>query len=174
MLFLAGERPAPDSASIADFVRERRTVIVAHAFGTSNAREAAQDVPVDDVGSLTRAEWAALYELGESPVRDRAEDVLLAARQLINAGLAANRKVDLVADGVMAVPALHAAVLAPDLFDHVTVRHAPRNWNDLFTLERSFDMRDNFVPGVLQVPTTSLISLPHSATGSRWPRRSTC
>jgi len=86
------------------------------------------------------------YLLGCSYVGMRAEDVLVCANFLRQ-----QRKVrvELIAVGNVSVPALHAAVLEPDMFGEVTLVHSLVSWSNLIEQGRSYNQLVNTVHGAL-------------------------
>jgi len=72
------------------------------------------------------------YNLARSYVGMRAEDILVCARHLAGTVRSGSPgRVHLVAVAHAGVPAAHAAALAPDLFDSVTLRRCIRSWKDV-------------------------------------------
>ena len=78
----------------------------------------------------------------------RAEDILTCGRFLKEQK---NGPVDLVADGHMSVPALHAAVLEPDLFGSVKLIRGLISWSDVIESGISVNQFVNNVHGALKV-----------------------
>jgi len=77
-------------------------------------------------------ECALAYLLGDSMVKLRAEDILVAARFLSeNQSNAKPRKIKLTAIGETAIPALHAAALEPDQFSQVSLSRMIPSWGEV-------------------------------------------
>lgn len=84
------------------------------------------------------------YLLGKSYVGMRAEDVLVAARDL-----GGGKPVRLIAMGHVTVPALHAAALEPKLFSKVELHHGLASWSQIIRQRVSFRQLVNHVNGAL-------------------------
>ena len=74
------------------------------------------------------AEFFVAYLLGRSLVGLRAEDILVAARAFAGMASTTPAAVELVAVGDAAIPALHAAAVAPAQFSRVQVSRAIDSW----------------------------------------------
>jgi len=129
-LYLHGQGKHADAAAdgpIAKLVRAGSVVLAVDLSG------------MGETGLAGENRWGArwddfflAYLLGQSLVGIRAEDALIAARYLAEADHAPSPKpVHLIAVGVAAPPALHAAALHPDLFAQLTLRKALPSWADL-------------------------------------------
>ena len=97
------------------------------------------------------------YLLGRSYVGMRAEDVLICARVagILPAirgrdALDTPKPVDLITVGNVGVPALHAAVLEPDLFNSVKIVCSLSSWSSVVESGCSFDQQVNTVHGALK------------------------
>ncbi|MFH1719940.1 MAG: hypothetical protein ABIF19_21510, partial [Planctomycetota bacterium] len=77
----------------------------------------------------------------------RAEDVLVCAR-LLQAEQAG--PVELVAEGNVGVPALHAAALEPQLFGSVSLTRCLVSWSDVIKSGLSSNQQVNAVQGALK------------------------
>ncbi len=88
------------------------------------------------------------YLLGRSYVGMRAEDLLVCTRLLRQTQPG---PVSLIAVGHVGVPALHAAVLEPDLFGSVKLARSLISWSNLIELGRSYNQLSNTVHGALTV-----------------------
>jgi dienelactone hydrolase len=83
------------------------------------------------------------YLLGKSLVGPRAQDCLVVSRWLAQSeGV---ERVALVASGELAIPALHAAAVEPQLFATVELRHGLRSWSEVADTPLS----ENQVPGIV-------------------------
>ena len=92
------------------------------------------------------------YLLGKSFVGLRVEDVFSwtrVLREFAPAG-APPRELHLVAIGEAAIPALHAAALAPDAFRTVQLRHMIRSWEEIVKAPDTLDQAVNVVHGALR------------------------
>jgi dienelactone hydrolase len=85
------------------------------------------------------------YLLGRSYVGMRVEDIIACAKFVTD-----NGPVHLVAQGEAAVPALHAAALAPDLFASVRIEECIESWSNVVTEPMTKNQLVNTVHGALQ------------------------
>lgn len=92
------------------------------------------------------------YLMGKSFVAMRAQDAHGWTRVLQRSGWNGVRpsRLHLTAIGEAAIPALHAAALAPGVFDTVTVRGMIRSWEEVVTATETFNQSVNMVHGVLR------------------------
>ena len=86
------------------------------------------------------------YVLGESYLGMRVEDILRAVRYALDGD---HESVDLYAEGQIAVAALHAAVIEPDLIARTQLKNCLGSWESILVRERSFHQLANVVHGVL-------------------------
>lgn len=92
------------------------------------------------------------YLLGQSLVGLNTEDALAAGHFVANYKTKTPRQVHLIAVGPAAtIPALHAAVLAPDRFASVTLRHPLESWSPVVSEPIAPGMLTTTVNGVLDV-----------------------
>jgi len=97
-------------------------------------------------------ECALAYLLGDSMVKLRAEDILVAARFLSeNQSNAKPRKIKLTAIGETAIPALHAAALEPDQFSQVSLSRMIPSWGEVVKTPETHNQLINTVHGALKV-----------------------
>lgn len=97
-------------------------------------------------------EWALAYLLGNSMVKLRAEDILVATRFLSEYPSKDNpQKVELVAIGETAIPALHAAALEPELYSEISLSQMINSWGDVVKTPDTRNQLINTVHGSLQV-----------------------
>ncbi|MHC4394944.1 MAG: alpha/beta hydrolase family protein [Planctomycetota bacterium] len=90
------------------------------------------------------------YLLSRSYVGMRAEDILICARWLAeNEQLRKPFSIGLVATGNVSVPALHAAVLEPDMFSKVVLTRSLVSWSNVIELGLSQNQLVNTVHGAL-------------------------
>ncbi|MBI1311817.1 hypothetical protein GC176_11040 [bacterium] len=95
------------------------------------------------------AEWFVSYMLGRSFVGLRGDQILLAARWLKQATNWSG-PVDVQAVGEPCVPALHAAVVEPLLFGHVTLRRPLQRWQSVIETPVTNRQLPNEIHGVLR------------------------
>ena len=92
------------------------------------------------------------YLLGRSYVGMRAEDILVCARYAKQKyALAPTGAVTLVARGNVAVPALHAAALEPELFSSVALSDMLVSWSSVIQTHISKNQLVNMIHGALAV-----------------------
>jgi len=97
-------------------------------------------------------EWAVAYLLGESMVKLRAEDILVATRFLSEYHSQGQpQQVELVAIGETAIPALHAAALEPDLFSEVNLHRMISSWGEVVKTPETQNQLINTVHGSLKI-----------------------
>ncbi|QDT93497.1 alpha/beta hydrolase [Gimesia algae] len=97
-------------------------------------------------------ECALAYLLGESMVKLRAEDVLVAARFLSDyQSEKKSQPVVLTAIGETSVSALHAAALEPGLFSKVNLSQMIASWGDVVKTPETQNQLINTVHGALKV-----------------------
>ena len=91
------------------------------------------------------------YLNGRSYVGMRAEDTSSCWRftSRYHASADAPNRVDLVAIGEAAIPALHAAAIQPERFDSVTLRGMIESWTEVVATPESIDQAVNVVHGAL-------------------------
>jgi len=93
---------------------------------------------------LDNQEILIAYLMGDSFVRMRIEDALSWAGHFGDQGI------DLVAVGETAIPALHAAALAPERFRQVKLQKMIRSWTDVVRAPEHYNQLVNAVHGVLR------------------------
>ena len=123
-------------------------VLAVDVRGTGETQQKGQRMFGDTIGQDWEDYFAA-YVLGRSYVGMRAEDILAAARYLTE-----NREVpdvDLIAEGNVGVPALHAAALEPQLFRSVRLIHCLTSWSDVVRRRPTWNQLINTVHGALTV-----------------------
>jgi cephalosporin-C deacetylase-like acetyl esterase len=92
------------------------------------------------------------YLLGRPLVGIRAECIAVCGRYLADSGKEEKtRAVHLVADGESAIPALHAAALAPKLFASVQLRRMVPSWDSVVRTVETKNQLTNTVHGALAV-----------------------
>jgi dienelactone hydrolase len=85
---------------------------------------------VDDLLGDWRTYFMA-YLMGQSVVGAHAEDILAAGEWIANYQSKTPREVHLIAVGATSVAAIHAAAVAPQRFESVTLHDGPDNWTDI-------------------------------------------
>lgn len=97
-------------------------------------------------------EFALAFLLGDSIVKLRAEDILVAARFLSEyQSKAKPRKIELTAIGETAIPALHAAALEPQQFSKVSLSRMVPSWSEVVKTPETHNQLINTVHGALKV-----------------------
>ncbi|WP_417381012.1 alpha/beta hydrolase family protein [Gimesia sp.] len=97
-------------------------------------------------------ECALAYLLGESMVKLRAEDILVAARFLSESqSKKKTNPVVVTAIGETAIPALHAAALEPGLFSKVNLSQMITSWGEVVKTPETQNQLINTVHGALKV-----------------------
>ncbi len=89
------------------------------------------------------------YLLGETPVGMRVHDIRAAAAYLQDRAHSDAREIRLVAVGNAAVPALHAAALYPEVFNHVSLRDGIPSWDAVVNTPRAKQQLMNAVHDAL-------------------------
>jgi hypothetical protein len=144
VLYLHGEGMSADEGSIA-LVKQGHQVLSAELSGIGLT-----DVPRDrrtwGYGRFGRdnQEIFTAYLMGDSFVRMRVADALSWTRHFGDA------KVELIGIGEAAIPALHAAALAPAQVQRVRVEKMIRSWTEVVSEPEHYDQLVNAVHGVLR------------------------
>jgi hypothetical protein len=148
-LYLHEDGKLGDSAPggpIEKLVREGSVVVAVDLRGTGETGNAKPDATLGDWKSFYLA-----YLLGQSMVGLHTEDIIAAGRFVANYKTKTPRKVHLVAVGRHTVPALHAAALAPDLFETVTLKQSLKAWSPIVQQPVPAGMLTTTVHGALKV-----------------------
>ncbi len=127
---------------------EGAMVLAVDLRGTGETRQTKQKAAGEDI-ALDWEDQMAAYALGRSYVGMRAEDVLTCALYAMDRTNA--KQVQLIAEGNVGVPALHAAALEPNLFEAVKLIHTLRSWSDVVQAKATNNQLDNAVQGALLV-----------------------
>jgi len=90
------------------------------------------------------------YLCGTSMVAQRTEEILATAKYLVEGEGSAGTQVSLVATDELCVPALHAAVLAPELISEVKLIRPLQSWTEVIRGKRTQNQVVNAVHGVLR------------------------
>jgi hypothetical protein len=148
-LYLHQDGKLGDSApgeAIEKLVSEGNVVVAVDLRGTGETGSAKPDAMLGEWKSFYLA-----YLLGQSVVGKHAEDVIAAGHFVANYKTKTPRKVHLVAVGRHSVPALHAAALAPDLFETVTLKDPLEAWSPIVEQPVPAGMLTTTVHGALAV-----------------------
>jgi hypothetical protein len=148
VLYIHEQGKAADAAPggpIEAMVKAGKCVLAVDVRGTGETQQGKQG----QLSGATGPDWKDVftaYLLGHSYVGMRAEDVLVCARflQQEQAG-----PVELIATGNVAIPALHAAALEPELLGSVKLMGMLNSWSNVIELGRSFNQQVNAVHGAL-------------------------
>jgi len=156
VLYLHGESMKTDAATggpIEEFVRQGRIVLAAELRGIGET-ETGHDRTDFGKGRFGRdnLEIFLAYLMGKSYVGMRVDDVHRWTRFLGDGTLTGAKpsELHLVAVGETAVPALHAAALAGDVFRSVSLRRMIASWEAVVAAGETYDQSVNVVHGALQ------------------------
>lgn len=144
VLFLHGEGMSADETPIA-LVNQGRRVLAAELSGIGLT-----GVPPNNrtwgYGRFGQdnQEILTAYLIGDSFLRMRVTDVLAWSHY------SGEEPVELIGIGEAAIPALHAATLAPDRFHRVTLEKMIRSWTELVSTPEHYNQLVNVVHGVLR------------------------
>ncbi len=156
VLYVDSRGKATDAAPagpIEKLVRDGHTVLAVDLRGWGETRQ--RGGRKMGAGGPDWPDYYKAYNLGQSYVGMRAEDVLVAARHLAGTTASARPRgakppaVVLVAVAHAGVPALHAAALEPDLFESVRLRLALASWVHVLRSRRPGDQLQNTVHAAL-------------------------
>jgi hypothetical protein len=129
-------------------VQAGRTVLAVDVRGIGETYDKEGKFYHEDFGAAGQ-QYMTAYLLGKSYVGMRAADLLVAARWLRNRTAEAGQAVDLIAIGHVGVPALHAAVAEPNLFDNVRIERTLACWSSLIENRAHKRQLVNLVHGAL-------------------------
>lgn len=142
---------AADGGPIEKLVRAGHTVLAVDVRGTGETGSAVgRDAYSKAIGAASK-QWTLAYLLGKSFVGMRAEDVLVCARYLAALNPAANARPIVIAAGETMTPALHAAVLEPELFSSVRLLDPLPSWTSILGKPMTPNQQINTVFGALRV-----------------------
>jgi len=96
------------------------------------------------------AEFMIAYQLGQSLVGMRADDIRVVARAMRNAQPDETGTIELISHGAAGVPALHAAALESELFGRVHLHDTIRTWNEVIDTPITTHQLENTIHGVLK------------------------
>jgi len=142
---------ANPGGAIEALVKGGRTVLGVDVRGTGETQQSSKK----HFGAAIGLDWQdvyAAYLLGRSYVGMRTEDILVCARYAAErtSGGKAGR-VRLIAVGNVGVPALHAAALAPELFESVKLTRTLTSWSNVIRTRPTHNQLINAVHGALKV-----------------------
>jgi hypothetical protein len=132
--------------AIEKLVKDGSVVVAVDLRGTGETGSAKPDAMLGEWKSFYLA-----YLLGQSMVGLHTEDVIAAGRFVANYKTKTPRKVHLVAVGRHSACALHAAALAPDLFESVTLKQPLEAWSPIIEQPVPAGMLTSTVHGALEV-----------------------
>lgn len=144
VLLLDGKGMSAEDTPMA-LVKQGRRVLSAELSGIGLT-----DVPSDKRTwaygrfGLDNQEILTAYLMGDSFVRMRVDDALSWARHFGEA------RIDLIGIGETAIPALHAAALAPERFRSVKLKNMIRSWTEVARAPEHYDQLVNAVHGALR------------------------
>jgi hypothetical protein len=150
-LYLHGVSMTQDATNggpIELLVKQGCTVLAAELRGTGET-ETGHDKRDYGYGRFGRdnQEIFLAYLMGKNFVGMRAEDVAVWTCFLKDF---THAEVDLIAVGEAAIPALHAAALAPESYRTVTLRQMISSWEEIVRATETFDQAVNVVHGALK------------------------
>lgn len=152
-MYLHHEGKAADAGAggeIVQLVKSGQTVLAIDVAGCGETRmKPWRYGSMSGVLGPNSAEFYVAYMLGRSFVGLRAEQILTATQWLRGRTQDA-RRIDLIATGELTVPALHAAVLEPDLFDVVQLRGGLDSWQSVIDTQVTERQLINVVHGALR------------------------
>ncbi len=155
-LYLHGASMAQDAAPggpIEALVKQGHLVLAAELRGIGET-ETGHDKRDYGYGRFGRdnQEIFLAYLMGRSFVGMRTEDAAIWARFLKDSVMGGSKPTELhlTATGEAAIPALHVAALAPDVFRTVTLRRMISSWEAIVRATETFDQAVNIVHGALR------------------------
>ena len=140
---------AAPGGPIENLVKQGTTVLALDIRGTGETKQSSQRYGTPFFGTDAQDVYAA-YVMGRSFVAMRAEDILTAARYTADTSHPRHGTVELIAIGSIAVSALHAAALEPQLFDRVTLQNMLASWSSIVHNRTSNNQLINTVHGALK------------------------
>lgn len=141
---------ASPEGELEQLVRSGRTVLAIDVAGCGETQmKPWRYGSMSGVLGPNSAEFYVAYMLGRSFVGLRAEQMLTAAGWL-RERVSKSQRVDLIATGELCVPALHAAVVEPDVFGTVDLRGGLHAWKSVIDTPVTERQLINVVHGVLR------------------------
>lgn len=125
---------AAPSGAIELLVRSGKIVLAVDLRGTGETQRTGQRYFQTDFHGPDGQDFYVAYLLGRSYVGMRAEDLTICARWLRRNHAPQDAAAELIAVGHLGIPALHAAVAAPDLFGPVTLVRPFVSWTNAIEL----------------------------------------
>ncbi|MBI3117113.1 MAG: prolyl oligopeptidase family serine peptidase, partial [Candidatus Hydrogenedentes bacterium] len=150
VLYLHGESKEADAVpggAIEALVRAGKAVLAVDLRGIGETAAANKYGGSWELVSPDCVDVARAYLLGKSYVGMRAEDALSCIEWLKNRGAKA---VEIIATGKATPPATHAAALAGDFVEHLTLRGGIPSWSEAASTPRAKYQWANAVHGALQ------------------------
>ena len=147
ILYLHGESMVKDSQAIEQLVKAGNVVLAAELRGIGETETGLRRKSFG-AGRFGRdnLEILTAYLMGKSFVGMRTDDVRSWAHFLKSKAT----RIDLIATGEAAIPALHAAALEPDAFRKITLRRMIRSYETLVGEGETHDQTVNLVHGILR------------------------
>lgn len=147
ILYLHGESMLKDSQAIEQLVKAGNVVLAAELRGIGETETGLRRKSFG-AGRFGRdnLEILTAYLMGKSFVGMRTDDVRSWAHFLKSKAT----RIDLIATGEAAIPALHAAALEPDAFQKITLRRMIRSYETLVSEGETHDQTVNLVHGILR------------------------
>lgn len=147
ILYLHGESMLKDSQAIEQLVKAGNVVLAAELRGIGETETGLRRKSFG-AGRFGRdnLEILTAYLMGKSFVGMRTDDVRSWAHFLKSKAA----RIDLIATGEAAIPALHAAALEPDAFRKITLRRMIRSYETLVGEGETHDQTVNLVHGILR------------------------
>ncbi|MBX3423273.1 MAG: acetylxylan esterase [Pirellulaceae bacterium] len=136
----------PDG-QVAQLVAQGRTVLALDVRGVGETTPGGKHWYSQRFGTSAGNAMIA-YLLGQSLVGQRCEDCLVAARWL--SGHTGGQPVDIIASGELTIPALHAAVVQPELIGNLEIRDGLKSWSELSRAPLLENQVSGVVHGALQ------------------------
>jgi dienelactone hydrolase len=147
ILYLHGESMLKDSQAIEQLVKAGNVVLAAELRGIGETETGLRRKSFG-AGRFGRdnLEILTAYLMGKSFVGMRTDDVRSWAHFLKSKAT----RIDLIATGEAAIPALHAAALEPDAFQKITLRRMIRSYETLVSEGETHNQTVNLVHGILR------------------------
>jgi hypothetical protein len=133
---------------IGELIDKGKTVLSVDLPGIGETKPKINGRPLYSKNLNTRDCFDA-YLLGKSIVGFRTKEILTCTKFLMKRGLRIP-SIELIADGEVGVPALHAAFLNTELYTHINISNSLESWQDVIKSEKSFDQLVNIVNGALK------------------------
>ncbi len=148
VLFLSEDGKTFHLKEIGDLIDKGKTILSVDLPGIGEAKPEINGRPILSKNLNSRDCFDA-YLLGKSIVGFRTGEIL-ACTKFLTKRSSHTSGIELIADGEVGVPALHAAFLNPELFTHIDISNTLESWRDVIKSEKSFDQLVNVVNGALK------------------------